>query len=135
MSKNAVRIAADLVLDLYTLEDPPVPQTDDVRRAIDMGRAAMDHALGEGADRILDRITVSVGVINGGVKINVPPGHCRLEVDIRLPIGLTHVRDHRGREVRCSLSGGQAHAGVDAFSGSQCERSQPPDDRNPAKHS
>ena len=90
MSNNAIRIATELVADLYKLEDLPVPQSDDVRRAIDMGRAAMDLALGVGAGRILDRVTVSAGVINGGVKINVLPGHCRLEVDIRLPVGLTH---------------------------------------------
>ena len=90
MSKNAIRIAADLVRDLYALEDLPVPLSEDVRHAIETGRAVMDRALGEGAGRILDRVTVSAGVINGGVKINVLPGHCRLEVDIRLPVGLTH---------------------------------------------
>src|SRR5262249_47934782 len=62
----------------------------DVRHAIEMGRAAMDRALGDGAGRILDRVTISVGVIHGGLKINVLPGHCRLEVDIRLPVGLSH---------------------------------------------
>jgi succinyl-diaminopimelate desuccinylase len=90
MSKNAIRVAADLVRDLYALEDLPVPLSEDVRHAIETGRAVMDRALGEGAGRILDRVTVSAGVINGGVKINVLPGHCRLEVDIRLPVGLTH---------------------------------------------
>ena len=90
MSKNAIRIAADLVRDLYALEDLPVPLSEDVRHAIETGRAVMDRALGEGAGRILDRVTVSAGVINGGVKINVLPGNCRLEVDIRLPVGLTH---------------------------------------------
>jgi succinyl-diaminopimelate desuccinylase len=90
MSKNAIRIASDLLGDLYALEDLPVPQTEDVRRAIDLGRAAMDRVLGEGAGRILDRVTVSAGVIQGGLKINVLPGQCRLEVDIRLPVGLTH---------------------------------------------
>lgn len=35
-------------------------------------------------------MTVSVGVIQGGVKINVLPGDCRMEVDIRLPVGVTH---------------------------------------------
>jgi succinyl-diaminopimelate desuccinylase len=90
MSKNVIRIAADLVRDLYALEDLPVPLSEDVRHAIETGRAVMDRALGEGAGRILDRVTVSAGVINGGVKINVLPGHCRLEVDIRLPVGLTH---------------------------------------------
>ena len=90
LSKNAIRIASDLVRDLYALEDLSVPQSEDVRHAIEMGRAAMDRALGDGAGRILDRVTISVGVIHGGLKINVLPGHCRLEVDIRLPIGLSH---------------------------------------------
>jgi succinyl-diaminopimelate desuccinylase len=61
-----------------------------VRHATETGRAVMDRALGEGAGGILDRVTVSAGVINGGVKINVLPGHCHLEVEIRLPVGLTH---------------------------------------------
>lgn len=90
MSENAIRIGSELVRDLYTLENLPVPQSDDVRQAIENGRAAMDRAIGAGAGRILDRVTVSVGVMNGGVKINVMPGHCHLEVDIRLPIGMTH---------------------------------------------
>jgi succinyl-diaminopimelate desuccinylase len=89
-SKNAIRIATELVRDLYTLEDMKVPQTDDVRRAIERGRLAMDKAIGAGAGRILDRVTVSVGVIQGGLKINVLPGHCRFEVDVRLPVGLAH---------------------------------------------
>jgi succinyl-diaminopimelate desuccinylase len=90
MSPNAIRVASELIRDLYALEDMGVPQTADVRAAIERGRAAMDASLGKGAGRILDRVTVSVGVIQGGVKINVLPGHCRLEVDIRLPVGLTH---------------------------------------------
>jgi succinyl-diaminopimelate desuccinylase len=51
---------------------------------------AIDGALGAGGGRILNRYTVSVGVIRGGIKINMLPGHCRLEVDIRLPIAATH---------------------------------------------
>lgn len=90
MSDNAIRIGSDLVRDLYALENLPVPQSEDVRQAIENGREAMDRAIGSGAGRILDRVTVSVGVMNGGVKINVMPGHCHLEVDIRLPIGMTH---------------------------------------------
>jgi succinyl-diaminopimelate desuccinylase len=90
LSKNAIRVASDLLGDLYRLEDLDVPQSAEVRRAIDRGRAAMDGALGDGAGRILDRVTVSAGVMQGGVKINVMPGHCRVEVDIRLPVGLTH---------------------------------------------
>jgi succinyl-diaminopimelate desuccinylase len=90
LSRNAIRVASDLLRDIYGLEDLAPPQSEDVRAAIDRGRDAMDAAIGKGAGRILDRVTVSVGVIQGGVKINVLPGDCRMEVDIRLPVGMTH---------------------------------------------
>lgn len=89
-SPNAIRIAAELIRDLYTLEELPVTQDDALRTAIEAGFAAMDAGVGAGASGILNKVTVSVGVIQGGVKINMLPGHCRLEVDIRLPIGMTH---------------------------------------------
>jgi succinyl-diaminopimelate desuccinylase len=92
MSRNAIRIASEIVRELYALEDLDVPPSADVRAAVERGRAAMDAALGQGAGKILDRVTVSAGVIQGGVKINVLPGHCRLEVDIRLPVGLGHAQ-------------------------------------------
>jgi succinyl-diaminopimelate desuccinylase len=90
MSPNAIRIASALIGDLYALEDLPVVQEDAIREAIEAGYGAVDAGVGQGASKILNRFTVSVGVIQGGVKINVLPGHCRLEVDIRLPVGMTH---------------------------------------------
>jgi succinyl-diaminopimelate desuccinylase len=89
-SPNAIRIATDIVRDLYELENLPVEQEETIRKAIEAGFAAIDAGVGAGASTILNKVTVSVGVIQGGVKINMLPGHCRLEVDIRLPIGMTH---------------------------------------------
>jgi succinyl-diaminopimelate desuccinylase len=89
-SPNAIRIAAELIGGLYELEKLPVEQDDAICRAIEAGFGAIDAGIGVGASTILNRVTVSVGVIQGGVKINMLPGHCRLEVDIRLPIGMTH---------------------------------------------
>jgi succinyl-diaminopimelate desuccinylase len=89
-SPNAIRIAAEVIGDLYELENLPVEQSDEIRRAIEAGFGAIDAGVGAGASSILNKVTVSVGVIQGGVKINMLPGHCRLEVDIRLPIGMTH---------------------------------------------
>lgn len=89
-SPNAIRIAADLVRDLYRLEEMCADAPDAVRQAIEASRPAMDRALGLGAGALLDRLTVSAGVIEGGLKINMLPGHCRLEIDIRLPVGMTH---------------------------------------------
>jgi succinyl-diaminopimelate desuccinylase len=90
LSRNAIAIMSAIVRDLHALEDMAVPQPADIRHAIEQSRATMDTVLGAGAGHILDRVTVSPGVIQGGLKINILPGHCRLEVDIRLPVGLTH---------------------------------------------
>lgn len=90
LSRNAIGLMCELVRELYTLEAMPVVQPEAVRAAIEASRGAIDLALGRGGGDILNRVTVSPGVIQGGLKINVLPGHCRLEVDIRLPLGMTH---------------------------------------------
>jgi succinyl-diaminopimelate desuccinylase len=90
MSPNAIRIATELIRDLYSLEDMPVVQEDAVRRAIEACGPAIDRGLGAGASGILNRVTVCPGVIQGGLKINMLPGYCRIEVDIRLPVDMTH---------------------------------------------
>ena len=92
LSRNAIKVASDLIQDLYTLEQLPVAQPEDIRRAIAASVPAIEAALGKGGGDILNRFTVSAGVIRGGVKINMLPGHCRLEVDIRLPVCATHAQ-------------------------------------------
>ena len=74
-------------------------------KAIEAGFGAIDDGGRLGRLTILNKVTVSVGVIQGGVKINVLPGHCRLEVDIRLPVGMTHaflLRRGRARSSRAT---------------------------------
>src|SRR6185312_12888358 len=77
LSDNAIRIMSDIVRDLYELEKLEPAQDDAVRAAVEASKPVMDAALGEGAGAILNRVTVSPGVINGGLKINVMPCHCR----------------------------------------------------------
>jgi succinyl-diaminopimelate desuccinylase len=48
----------------------------------------IDRAYGKGAAEIIDKVTVSIGKINGGLKVNMIPGQCTIECDIRLPVGL-----------------------------------------------
>jgi succinyl-diaminopimelate desuccinylase len=90
VSKNAIKVASDLIQDLYRLEELPVAQPQDIKHVIAASVPAIERALGAGGGRILNRFTVSAGVIAGGIKINMLPGHCRLEVDIRLPVCTTH---------------------------------------------
>jgi succinyl-diaminopimelate desuccinylase len=51
-------------------------------------RAVMDEVMGEGAAGIALKPTVNIGVLRGGVKVNMIPDLCTMEADIRLPMGL-----------------------------------------------
>lgn len=90
LSKSATKIAARLVTDLEALEDlkPAIP--DKVARV--MGepavRAAIERGLGAGATDVVPRLTVNIGVLQGGVKVNMLPGEAVVEADLRLPVGL-----------------------------------------------
>jgi succinyl-diaminopimelate desuccinylase len=42
-----------------------------------------------GMGSALDHVTVNVGTIKGGVKVNIVPACCEAEVDVRLPLGVT----------------------------------------------
>jgi succinyl-diaminopimelate desuccinylase len=50
--------------------------------------AAVDAAIGGGASRNLGRIVVNWGRIDGGVKHNMAPRLCTVEVDVRTPVGV-----------------------------------------------
>src|SRR5262249_42516334 len=60
----------------------------DVADALAGAAAAIDEAQGPGAKDIVQRVTLNVGVIQGGVKVNMVPGTCWFEADVRLPPGL-----------------------------------------------
>lgn len=42
----------------------------------------------EGAESVLDHVTVNVGLIRGGRKLNMVPDEAEVELDIRIPIGI-----------------------------------------------
>ena len=88
-SGSASRIAARLIGDLAVLEDVPVTVPDNLMRAHDESQQALDVAMGEGAAAIVPKVTLNVGVIQGGLKVNMVPFECNFEVDLRLPVGLT----------------------------------------------
>jgi succinyl-diaminopimelate desuccinylase len=89
-SASATRIAARLVGELDALESiaPRVPAPVAEVLARPEVQAAVERGLGAGASAILQRVTVNVGVLRGGVKVNMLPGECEVEVDARLPVGV-----------------------------------------------
>jgi succinyl-diaminopimelate desuccinylase len=88
LTPSATKLAAKLIVDLEELTalQPEVPI--DVADALAGAAAAIDEAQGPGAKDILQRVTVNIGVIHGGLKVNIVPGTCVIEVDIRLPPGM-----------------------------------------------
>ena len=91
-SPSATRIAARLIRDLEALEDLAFDLPDNLMRAQVEGVEATDRAMGEGAAGIMPKVTLNIGTIRGGLKVNMVPGECVFEADIRLPVGADKAR-------------------------------------------
>jgi succinyl-diaminopimelate desuccinylase len=88
VSASATKIAARLIVELESLSDIQAVVPAQVEAVSHRNADLIDEALGKGAAEILHKVTVNIGVIDGGLKVNMVPGTCKLEVDIRLPVGL-----------------------------------------------
>jgi succinyl-diaminopimelate desuccinylase len=88
LSVNPIKEASKLITELETLNDIPVPYPENLMKAIDEGHDAAEKALGEGGAEVMSRLSVNIGTIEGGLKVNVIPRECSFEVDLRLPPGL-----------------------------------------------
>jgi succinyl-diaminopimelate desuccinylase len=88
VTPSATKRAARLIVDLEEVTTllPSVPV--DIADALAGAAAAIDEAQGPGAKDILQRVTLNIGVIHGGVKVNMVPGTCWFEADIRVSPGL-----------------------------------------------
>jgi succinyl-diaminopimelate desuccinylase len=91
-SKSATKTAMALAGALERLVEIEPQLSDNVARAIDAGRATMDRAMGTGAGAIVDKVTLNIGTIKGGAKVNMVPSSATFEADIRLPLGVTRER-------------------------------------------
>ena len=86
ISPSANKIAGRLMAELETLSSinnttPAYPAA-----ALTGEAETIDKALGKGAAEILDNVTVNIGTIHGGLKVNMIPDRCVVECDIRLPV-------------------------------------------------
>lgn len=88
LTESATKVGARLIGDLEALETIDSPAPGNVGAALEHGREALDKALGAGASDIVQKVTVNIGLVNGGMKVNTVPSQCVIEADIRLPVGL-----------------------------------------------
>ena len=90
-SPSATKIAASLIKDLETIETMAPDEPDLVRKTLDRAevREAADKSLGKGGADVMRRVSVNIGTLQGGVKINMLPAECVLDVDFRPPVGIS----------------------------------------------
>lgn len=87
-SASATKIAGQLVADLEEVTKIPATPPGNIVRTIEQAAAAVDEAMGAGAAAIVPKVTLNIGMMTGGLKVNMIPGQCRIEADIRLPLGV-----------------------------------------------
>ncbi len=101
LSASATRVAAQVIEALAEVEtvEPRLPAHVRALLAQPEVIAAYDRGLGVGAAGVAQRVTLNIGTLSGGVKVNMLPGECDIGVDIRLPPGVTgeEMRAHIGR--------------------------------------
>lgn len=85
---NAIQNLYHFLYDLEKLEGLNVVP-DEISQVLREGRGVVDEVRGSGATDVLGRVTVNMGTISGGLKLNLVADHCKAEVDIRPPQGAT----------------------------------------------
>ncbi|MFC1804193.1 ArgE/DapE family deacylase [Thermoproteota archaeon] len=92
VGENAISKMARLIPEVEKLNNIQGKFTDETKKIMDMtarGFEAMFGAGYPGMSQVLRHVTVNMGVIRGGSKVNIIPGRCEVEVNIRLPLGVT----------------------------------------------
>lgn len=86
-SESASKIGARLVIDLERLSDLDIPAPANIGNLLERAGSTIEQAQGAGAAEALQHITVNIGMLQAGVKVNMIPSECIIETDIRLPVG------------------------------------------------
>jgi succinyl-diaminopimelate desuccinylase len=89
-TESATKLAQRLIADLEIVTEIRPQLSDNILRSLEAARESTDKAMGKGAADIVSKVTLNIGVIEGGLKVNMVPFACRFEADIRLPLGVTH---------------------------------------------
>jgi succinyl-diaminopimelate desuccinylase len=87
-SPSATKIACRLIGDLEAVTQVPVKMPRSVADALERAAPGMERSMGRGGSQIIPAVTLNIGTIHGGLKVNMVPGECRFEADIRLPVGV-----------------------------------------------
>lgn len=87
-TESATKIAMAVAQDLEELTALTGAVSGNLQSFIDAGRPTMDRMMGAGAGDIVSKVTLNIGKIEGGEKVNMIPSHCRFTADFRMPVGM-----------------------------------------------
>jgi len=88
LGENAIKKISMLVSGLPITLPNPIDIPLDARDIVNNGKVWLDR-VNEGAGDAIDHLTINIGTIRGGSKINIVPDKAEIEVDVRIPIGLS----------------------------------------------
>ncbi len=86
---NAIDRLMAALARVKSLETIAVEAPAAVTEAIARAKAISEPLSGAGESEVLQKITVNIGTIKGGVSPNLVPTQAKAELDIRLPVGVT----------------------------------------------
>ncbi|MEO1089855.1 MAG: M20/M25/M40 family metallo-hydrolase [Pseudomonadota bacterium] len=91
LSPNAIFQATGIIRGLMRLHghQPDLPGPVAAALLSADGIAQTEAGMGEGAAEVVRSVVVNVGTIRGGLKINQIPHACKVEVEVRYPMGIT----------------------------------------------
>ncbi|SFD88135.1 succinyl-diaminopimelate desuccinylase [Lentibacillus persicus] len=88
---NAITNMIDAINEVRKLWDLNIEVPSEVQPLIDKSKKYMREVEKDRApfQKVLEHVTVNIGKIQGGTKSNMIPESCEVEVDCRLPFGIT----------------------------------------------
>ena len=91
---NAIERLLPALDAIRTVADSTLPIPENIRAAIEKTGERSETLNGAGETHTLTHITVTIGMVQGGVRINSIPSKATARIDIRMPPGstLAHVR-------------------------------------------
>jgi acetylornithine deacetylase/succinyl-diaminopimelate desuccinylase-like protein len=103
LGDNAIERLVTAFIAIRSLGDGADPLPAGIRAAVEKAAPLSEPLNGPGETKTLTSVTVNIGMVQGGVRINNVPSRASAKVDIRLPPGST-IADMQ-RKVQGVLSG------------------------------
>lgn len=88
LKSNAILDMQDVLRDLLSFESDAPPVLAHVREMMERARESYESVLGPGAMDAALRPSLNVGLISGGIMVNMVPEKCEAQLDFRLPPGV-----------------------------------------------